>query len=106
MSINLTINSTNSTKIITISESRAQRFLSGNKEVALYMGLWDKIADFFRAEKKADAMALAWEFLFPVSDDTTTTSDPFKETINVFNRMKAISDHPEAFDLGKVRTSP
>ncbi|WP_083339003.1 hypothetical protein [Chromobacterium sphagni] len=44
-----------------LSNERAARMMSGDKQTATHMGLWDKFKDLFRAEKKQDALNTLFE---------------------------------------------
>lgn len=39
-----------------LSNERAARMMSGDKQTATHMGLWDRFKDLFRSEKKQDAL--------------------------------------------------
>lgn len=54
-----------------INDSRVKRMLSGDHDKAVYMGLWDRIKDWFRHDKKAVALENLYKVLYP------ETSDPY-----------------------------
>ncbi|MFP2429114.1 hypothetical protein ACLEVL_25010, partial [Enterobacter ludwigii] len=55
------------THSLNLSADRATGFIEGNETKALHMGVWDKIRDLFRPDKKAAALRELWETMYPVN---------------------------------------
>lgn len=55
----------NESTTFVMNKSRLIRMLSGEHDKAVFMGLWDKIKDFFRKDKKSEALQNLFYFLYP-----------------------------------------
>lgn len=85
----------NSSSLYEIDETRVERLLSGDKKYATYMGLWDRFKDYFRSEKKAEAIERLYDFIH--SDDISLqeenkNNDPFPKTIWFFEKLKSLTN--------------
>ncbi|SQM12178.1 Salmonella outer protein D 2 [Escherichia coli] len=77
-----------------LSENRLKRIMSGDKEQALYMGFWDRTAEFFRSEKKADVLAQLWTMMYPTDNSSAPVSklDKFKVQMDAFQSLVSMVD--------------
>ncbi|MFP2429118.1 hypothetical protein ACLEVL_25040, partial [Enterobacter ludwigii] len=53
------------------------------------MGVWDKIRDLFRPDKKAAALRELWETMYPVNHDVAASGDQVIDAVTTFNRSVA-----------------
>lgn len=75
-------------RTLELSTDRIEKMIVGNKEDALYMGLWDRFKDFFRYEKKADALQEMYDL---IHDHHTENQSPFLSSIVAFERIKSLA---------------
>ena len=73
-----------------VSESRISRMMQADRKSATHINLWDKIKDFFRTDKKADACKELYNLLH-----NTEGSDKFDS----FNKLKSFAspEHQQYF---------
>lgn len=70
MSLTLNVNHGQQISACTLNDSRVKRMMSGNHDTAVHMGLWDRFKDWFRIEKKAEALENLYKLLYPTPEDT------------------------------------
>lgn len=79
-----------------INDSRMVRMLNTDKREALYMGLWDKVVDFFHGGVKARAL----EEIHMLTHNKSST------VFDVFNSLKKIAnDHDKSFFNARISGS-
>ncbi|ANI30989.1 hypothetical protein PL78_14295 [Yersinia entomophaga] len=98
MNIALTIG----TRSVLVSESRLERMISQDKDHATQLGLWDKIMDYFRPEKKQDAMNELYRLTHAHG---TSASITLRDRVEIFNKIKLMSE-PVYRDLFRVEDHP
>lgn len=52
-----------------IQDARVKRMLSADHDTAVYMGIWDRIQDLFRHDKKAEVLENLYKLLYPATSD-------------------------------------
>lgn len=94
--MSLSINIPNNNCLIEINESRVKRLLSKDKSYATYMGIWDKIKDLFRTEKKSIAIERLYDFIHnnepSYSEEGVENSDSLQKIIYAFDKLKSLSN--------------
>lgn len=82
-----------------ISDDRAERLLDNNKKNATYMGIWDRIMDFFRTEKKSEALEKLYDFIhpnhLPQEGKEIENADPVTNRIQAFNKLKSLANNKD-----------
>lgn len=77
-----------------ISDARVTAMKDGDKRRATHMGIWDKIQDFFRTEKKQDALNALYEAIHGSCSEGERDSNAgdykksFLICVEVFNRLE------------------
>ncbi|MWT74249.1 hypothetical protein GQM18_25450, partial [Escherichia coli] len=87
-----------------INNSRINHMLSGNKEEATHMGLWDKFCDLFRPEKKADVLENMYNLLYP-HDSSASVNDNMENAqsknlnvmLHAFHQLKSMALEKDVF---------
>ncbi|KMN83401.1 hypothetical protein JW897_22825 [Chromobacterium alkanivorans] len=79
-----------------LSNERVARMMSGDRQTATHMGLWDKFKDVFRAEKKQDAL----NTLFKLVDSQSPA-----RSFDIFNRLAQLAT-PSNRTLFTVAVAP
>ncbi|MFP2428842.1 pentapeptide repeat-containing protein [Enterobacter ludwigii] len=78
---------------LNLSADRATGFLEGNRTKALHMGLWDKICDLFRLDRKALALEALWNIMYPENNGgaapETGEGNGVSDEVKNFNRGAA-----------------
>ncbi|MDN0088991.1 hypothetical protein QVN42_16690 [Yersinia nurmii] len=98
MSIAVTIG----TRSVLVSESRLERMISQDKDHATHLGLWDKIMDYFRPEKKQDVMNELYRLTHAHG---TSASITLRDRVETFNKLKLMSE-PVYRNLFRVEDHP
>ncbi|AUH49618.1 hypothetical protein CXB49_01585 [Chromobacterium sp. ATCC 53434] len=80
-----------------LSNERVSRMMSGDKQTATHMGLWDKFKDLFRSEKKQEALNALFEL-------TNTWRGP-SQSFYAFNQLAQMAT-PNNRTLFTVAVSP
>ena len=109
---------------MSLSNARIKRLCnSTNKDDAISVGFWDRFCDLFRPEKKADVLATVWDLIHSADNNAPGNEEtlppkkaeplppekaetflpekvetiPLDKTINVFLRLKRLSNKPDTF---------
>lgn len=82
MSLTLNVNHGQQISACTLNDSRVKRMMSGNHDTAVHMGLWDRFKDWFRIEKKAEALENLYKLLYPTPEDTEVSGLPGAVDVN------------------------
>lgn len=84
-----------STCYFEINESRIHRLLSEDKKYAIYMGVWDKIKEFFRPEKKSEAIEQLYDFIHNTNADNSQVLEDgqraLPEILWSFDKLKSLA---------------
>lgn len=86
---------------ITISEQRLGRMLSGDKNKATHLGLWERIKDFFLPEKKKDALNALYDLVYGPDNAPNNNEQPLANRILSFEKIKNLAE-PDYQKLFKV----
>lgn len=82
-----------------ISDKRVERLLDSNKKIATYMGVWERIIDFFRTEKKSEALEQLYDFIhanhLPEEGKEIANTDPITNKIQTFNKLKSLANNKD-----------
>lgn len=100
MSLTLNVNHGQQISACTLNDSRVKRMMSGNHDTAVHMGLWDRFKDWFRIEKKAEALENLYKLLYPTPEDTEVSGLPgavdnnegkkYTSSLYAFRKLKAL----------------
>lgn len=100
MSLTLNVNHGQHISACTLNDSRVKRMMSGNHDTAVHMGLWDRFKDWFRIEKKAEALENLYKLLYPTPEDTEVSGLPgavdnnegkkYTSSLYAFRKLKAL----------------
>ncbi|KAB3086143.1 hypothetical protein F9222_22860 [Escherichia coli] len=101
---------------MSLSDARIKRLCnSTNKEDAISVGFWDRFCDLFRPEKKANVLEAVWNLIHSADNNAPENEEtlppkkaetflpekaktiPLDKTINVFLRLKRLSNKPDTF---------
>lgn len=90
MSVCLHINN----KIFQLSESRVKKIISENKEAAIHLGLWDKIKDLFRSEKKQAVLNQIYNLVCANNDNCESK---LANQVHCFKKIKEMADPSQQY---------
>lgn len=105
--MSLSIQSANFNYPLEINESRIGRLLSSDKNYATYMGIWDRIKDFFRPQKKAEVLEQTYTLIHNDHLEKTNEHggklDSLRCTLSAFEKLKslAIEENKKLFRIEK-----